>query len=127
MSTREELISGHINDAIGRAEGRLEQKVFEPSGEHLAQRDDLVRIISLIDDFRAGRRQVRWLVLPGLRGVGKTTMLAQTYDRLKGMGVPMEDMPYLSLDDLQLRPGASSNDAQMSYERIIGTTFESLR
>lgn len=127
MSTREELISGHINDAIGRAEGRLEQKVFERSGEHLAQRDDLVRIISLIDDFRAGRRQVRWLVLPGLRGVGKTTMLAQTYDRLKGMDVPMEDMPYLGLGDLQLRPGASLNDAQMSYERIIGTTFESLR
>jgi predicted AAA+ superfamily ATPase len=127
MLTKEELISGYITDAIGRAEDRLGQKLFERSGERLEQRDDLVRIFSLIDDFRSGRRQVRWLVLPGLRGVGKTTMLAQTYDRLKDMGVPMEDMLYLSLDDLQLRLGASLNDALTAYERIIGTAFESLR
>ena len=54
-------------------------------------------------------------------------MLAQTFDRLKAMGVPMEDMLYLSLDDLQLRLGASLNDALTAYERIIGTAFESLR
>ena len=127
MLTKEELISGYIRESIGRAEDRLGQKVFERSGERLEQRDDLARIFSLIDDFRSGRRQVRWLVLPGLRGVGKTTMLAQTYDRLKGAGVPMEDMLYLALDDLQLRLGASLNDALTAYEGIVGTAFESLR
>lgn len=127
MLTKEELISGYIIESIGRAEDRLGQKVFERSGERLEQRDDLARIFTLIDNFRSGRRQVRWLVLPGLRGVGKTTMLAQTFDRLKAMGVPMEDMLYLSLDDLQLRLGASLNDALTAYEGIIGTAFESLR
>lgn len=126
MLTKEEMISGYIIDAIGRAEDRLGQKVFERSGERLEQRDDLARIFALIDDFRAGRRQVRWLVLPGLRGVGKTTMLAQTFDHLKAMGVPVDDMLYLSLDDLQLRLGASLNDALTAYERKIGTAFESL-
>ncbi len=127
MLTKEELISGYIKEALGRAEDRLGQKVFKRSGERLEQRDDLVRIFSIIDDFRSGKRQVRWLVLPGLRGVGKTTMLAQTYDRLKGSGVPVEDMLYLSMDDLQLRLGASLNDAITAYERIIGTAFESLK
>ncbi len=127
MLTKEELLSGYIIDAIGRADDRLGQKVFERSGGRLEQRDDLARIFLFIDNFRSGRRQVRWLVLPGLRGVGKTTMLAQTFDRLKGLGVPVEDMLYLSLDDLQLRLGASLNDALTAYEGIVGTAFESLR
>jgi predicted AAA+ superfamily ATPase len=127
MLTKEELISGYIIDALGRAEDRLGQKVFERSGERLEQRDDLARIFALIDEFRSGRRQVRWVVLPGLRGVGKTTMLAQTYYRLKAMGVPIEDMLYISLDDLQLRLGASLYDALTAYEGRIGTAFESLK
>jgi len=127
MLTKEELISGYVKEVISRAEDRLGRKVFESSGERLEQRDDLARIFSLIDDFRSGRRQVRWLVIPGLRGVGKTTMLAQTYDRLKGMGVAKENLLYLSLDDLQLRLGASLNDALSIYEGMIGTAFESLR
>lgn len=127
MLTKEELISGYIIDALGRAEGRLGQKVFERSGEQLEQRDDLARIFTIIDDFRSGGRHVRWLVLPGLRGVGKTTMLAQTYYRLKAMGVPTEDMLYLSLDDLQLRLGSSLYDALTAYEGRIGTAFESMK
>lgn len=127
MLTKEELISGYVIDALRRSEDRLGQKVFDRSGERLEQRDDLARILSIIDDFRSGMRQVRWLVLPGLRGVGKTTMLAQTFDRLRAEGVSIEDMLYLSLDDLQLRLGASLNDALSAYEGIIGTAFESLR
>jgi len=125
MLTKEELISGYIHEALGRAEDRLGHKVLEPSGDKLQQRDDLVKIFSIIDKFRSGKRQIRWLVLPGLRGVGKTTMLAQTYDRMRGMGVPREHLLYISLDDLQLKLGASLDDALSAYERIIGTPFES--
>lgn len=127
MLTKEELISGYIHEALGRAEDRLGHKVLEPSGDKLQQRDDLFKIFSIIDKFRSGKRQIRWLVLPGLRGVGKTTMLAQTYDRMRGMGVPREHLLYISLDDLQLKLGASLDDALSAYERIIGTPFESFR
>ena len=43
-------------------------------------RDIQASIQNQIEDFIEGKSEQRWLVLPGLRGVGKTTLLAQIYN-----------------------------------------------
>ena len=43
-------------------------------------RTDFEIITEHIDDFLNGDNINRYIVLPGLRGVGKTTILYQTYD-----------------------------------------------
>lgn len=45
-------------------------------------RQDLNEIKEFIDDFIKGDNVTRYLILPGLRGVGKTTMLYQIYEYL---------------------------------------------
>ena len=43
-------------------------------------RDDFDEIKVFIDEFIDGNNVNRYIVLPGLRGVGKTTILFQVYD-----------------------------------------------
>ncbi|MEM2869808.1 MAG: AAA family ATPase [Thermoplasmata archaeon] len=62
----------------------------------------------------------RLVVLLGLRGVGKTTILLQLYQRIAGEGVPPERRLYLPCDRLAALPGASLTRALHAYEAILG-------
>ena len=39
----------------------------------------LKELQSLVDDFLSGNTKIRWVIISGLRGVGKTTLLLQLY------------------------------------------------
>ena len=45
-------------------------------------RDDFDEITTFIDEFIDGNNVNRFIVLPGLRGVGKTTILFQVYHNI---------------------------------------------
>ena len=51
-------------------------------GVKFNHRDDFDEIKLLMDEFIDGNNVNRYIVLPGLRGVGKTTILFQAYDYL---------------------------------------------
>lgn len=66
------------------------------------KRLDYEKIIKYVDDFIEGRNINRFLVLPGIRGVGKTTLLFQIYEYLqKEKAISPQNILYFSCDRLK--------------------------
>jgi predicted AAA+ superfamily ATPase len=123
---RESLVEGYVRHAINTAEDRLGKMTRYPSGEVAPERYVLKMVKKSLDDFSAGERARRWIILPGLRGMGKTTMLAQSYSHLRNQNIPRNRVLYLSMDDLGRKLNVSLDDAMSAYERIIGKNLERL-
>ncbi|MDP3043503.1 MAG: ATP-binding protein [bacterium] len=69
--------------------------------------------------------QDRWIIIPGLRGVGKTTILAQLFlNHYQEVGD--HRILYVSLDEVVNVLGSSLRDVLSAYEKIIGESFEKL-
>ena len=63
------------------------------------KRSDYINIIKYIDNYLEGNNINRFLVLPGPRDVGKTTLLYQVYEYLlKEKGISPQNMLYFSCD-----------------------------
>lgn len=76
-------------------------------------------ITGYIDDFLDGNTINRYLVLPGIRDVGKTTILYQVYEYLlKQKGVNPKNILYLSADRLKIIANGSILDAINTYLNI---------
>lgn len=67
----------------------------------------------------------RWIMVPGLRGVGKTTVLAQFFfeyqNRFNGRAL------YISLDDIVNKLGSDLFTVLDAYEELLGESFSSLK
>lgn len=121
-------ISSYLTNQITTTPARLEHYTVSQSGEKLLMRNIFILIQKRINDFLMNRAaENRWIVMPGLRGAGKTTILAQVYFNLiKQKAISKERVLYLSLDELQKMPGVNLLTIIESYEKIIGSTIESL-
>lgn len=66
----------------------------------------------------------RWIMVPGLRGVGKTTVLAQLFfayqERFKGR------ILYVSLDEVTKKLNSNLFAVLDAYEELLGESFSSL-
>ena len=70
-------------------------------GVKFNHRDDFEEIKSFIDNFIDGNNVNRYIVLPGLRGVGKTTILFQAYEYLINQkNVNPNQILYFSCEEL---------------------------
>ena len=70
-------------------------------GIRFNHRDDFEEITTFIDEFIDGNNVNRFIVLPGLRGVGKTTILFQVYDYiLNQKNINPEQILYFSCEEL---------------------------
>ena len=75
-------------------------------------REDFDEIKSLVDDFIQGDSIDRYIVLPGLRDVGKSTLLFQIYEYLlKHKDINPYNILYLSVDNLEKMFNCSIMDA----------------
>jgi predicted AAA+ superfamily ATPase len=106
----------------------------------LVERPALYGVMRFARSFINNEGDSRMVILYGLRGIGKSTILYQAYDRLaKGSfegsikkPVPKENMLYLSLDQVMLQPEYSEGKSPL-YEavknfcsEIHNTTIEDL-
>lgn len=87
-------------------------------------RNIYLRIEKLIDDFIAGEKEIRIVSVPGLRGVGKTTLLAQIY--LKFFPHYAKDMLYISADQVVNELNSDLYTVLEEYQKILGMSFEKL-
>ena len=75
-------------------------------------RSEYETIIEYIEEFLEGRNINRYLVLPGIRDVGKSTILFQIYEYLlKEKNINSKNILYLSVDNLMKITNCSILDA----------------
>lgn len=106
---------------------QLVKSHLEIKGGTLRYRRAYLRIKKYVDDFlvgeQAGNITKRLVILPGLRGVGKTTILFQIYDYLKKQkNIEQDRILYFSTDELKAYLGKSILDVTDSFIQEIHKT-----
>lgn len=120
----QEQINQYIQNQLSRAPSLLRGLTHDETGNEYITRNIFIRAQKHINDFLGGKKEVRIVCIPGLRGVGKTTLLAQLFAKLypKYQG----EMLYISVDQIVNILRSDLYTALEEYQKIIGTSFEKL-
>lgn len=123
MDNQQKLVD-YISDQLARAENRAKAYVVDANGKERPKRNAYVLLNKYLSDFRNNlNQQSRWLAISGLRGTGKTTLLAQLYCEL---AVPKQRKLFVSIDHVTQLLGSSITDAVAAYEQVAGVSLEAL-
>lgn len=117
----------YVNNQLSRGSDRL--RPYAKDGNWIyPRRPGWYKIEKYINDFIGGNRESRWVIIPGLRGVGKTTILAQLFfnftNYFKRLGTPLSNILYISVDDI-VTAGLTLSEVLDAYEQSLGKSFES--
>ena len=116
----------YVQNKLVQAPFRLKSYTQDEQGKKYPQRNIYVKVDKYFRDFLHNpNAQDRWIIIPGLRGVGKTTILAQLFLNHQ-QEVGDRRMLYVSLDEVVNVLGSSLKDVLTAYEKIIGESFEKL-
>ncbi len=97
--------------------------IRDAEGNEIPGRNIVVKLKSYANNFVAGDRNIRWVVMTGLRGVGKTTALMHIYASLPNNINKL----YLSIDRITELFGVSFFDVLNVYEEMLGGSFEQIK
>ena len=118
-------IIDYVSKQIAETPAILRAKTKSSLGRSYRTRTIFIKIKQYINQHlqpTEGVSDVRWVVVPGLRGVGKSTLLAQVYDQLLR---PQKDILFLyfSLDEVVNTMGSNLNEVLATYEKITGVSL----
>jgi len=121
-----EEILKYVQNQLVQAPFRLQSYIQDEQGRKYSERYLYVKVDKYFNDFwNKLNLDNRWVIIPGLRGVGKTTILAQLFlNHYHEVG--LQRMLYISLDEVVNVLNSSLEDVLEAYEKIIGTSFEKL-
>ncbi len=89
------------------------------------KRDLYHKIEDKLEKFIHQSSDLRWLSLPGLRGSGKTTALAQIYFKYEKHF--SKRILYLSLDEIKSKLNSSLYEVLDLYEEILGQSYQKIK
>lgn len=116
----------YVQNQLVQAPFRLKSYTQDEQGKKYPQRNIYVKVDKYFREFLHNPdARDRWIIIPGLRGVGKTTILAQLFLNHQ-QEVDDRRMLYVSLDEVVNVLGSSLKDVLSAYEKIIGESFEKL-
>lgn len=106
---------------------QLVKNHLEEGGRTLKHRRAFFRIKKYVDDFLMGEKlgniNKRLVILPGLRGVGKTTIVFQIYEYLKNeKKIEQDRVLYFSTDELKAYLGKKILDVADTFIQEIHKT-----
>ena len=100
INEKREIISNFIDETLREIPNALNDYVSDENGKYSTRRE-FNEITQYINNFIEGKKRKRFILLPGIRGVGKTTLLFQVYEYLlKEKNINPNQIIYLSCDDL---------------------------
>jgi len=100
MDKERVFLSNYINKEIITIPNQLNEQIYF-KGTKFKQRNEFNQIKKYIDEFLGGNPFNRFLVLPGLRSVGKSTLLFQVYDYLlRDRKIAPNQILYFSCEDI---------------------------
>ena len=124
-SRKDELVR-YVNAKIAQASVFASNRTII-NGNPLPFRKTALNLQSYAESFikeEKGAEENRIIILPGLRGAGKTTMLLQLYEFLvKKQNINIEKVLYFSTDELKDFIGVSISEMiNVFFEEILKTT-----
>lgn len=122
QSKKSEILS-YLQNQIAQQSYRAQNYVVDTNGELYPQRNVFTLLEKQVEEFQQGNSAFRWLVVHGLRGVGKTTLALQLFNQIN---VDSLRKIYVSVDEVTRQLGVSLYDLLLVYEEILGTVFERL-
>ena len=103
MYDKKEVLIKFINNEITGIPMSLNENIGVGNVK-FTPRLELKALLKHVDDFLDGNKLNRYFILPGLRGVGKSTILFQVYDYLLNKKrIPQNQILYLSCENLNRR------------------------
>lgn len=97
----EESLKIYLLNVLRNTPSLVESKIYD-NGLKLNRRNDFFYINKYIDNFLDKYNNDKLILMPGLRGVGKTTLLCQLYDYLiSEKNIKSHQILYLNLDRLK--------------------------
>lgn len=104
---------------------KARQFAYTPTGVKHPKRYMFVRLKKYLDGFISKESQHRLIIIPGLRGVGKTTLMAQTSLYLIEEK-RQEHVLFLSIDEVQQLFRLGITEVLQAFETLIGQDLETL-
>lgn len=115
-------INQYLQNQLSRAPFLLKTYTQNERGDKYLARNMFVRVEKLMNDFISGEKEIRIVSIPGLRGVGKTTLLAQLF--LKFYPRFSKNMLYISTDQIINELGSDLYTVFDEYQNVLGVSFE---
>ncbi len=121
----EEKALTYVQKQLNNVEASLGKYTQDSRGVLLKPRSIFIKVRKYVFDFLENRSEMRWVIMPGLRGVGKTTIQAQTFMEIFKSGrVDHKHLLFFSLDYVINILGLTLLDILKAYEHILGINFE---
>lgn len=120
-------LSNYINKQLTEVPSSLNNKLFSFNGIKYNKRHEFDIIKRRIDDYLQHESDERLFILPGLRGVGKTTLLYQAYEYLlKQKDISSSDILYISCDEINALGEVNLKDVIEDYLQTVHNTTPAL-
>ena len=116
-------IIAFIRNQLAQAGSGLDALTYDDAGNKLPHRNVYNTLFGYMQEFAKGNSEPRWVAVAGLRGVGKTTLLAQLYTNFQAEN---SEKLYIPLDRAASL-GFSLHDILAAYEEFLGISFEKLQ
>ncbi|MGD9276148.1 MAG: AAA family ATPase [Candidatus Pacearchaeota archaeon] len=114
-------LRSYLNHLISTGSERCNKKITNPKTSNLLpRRSFILKPEMYVRKFIDKSLKQRIVVFPGLRGVGKTTLLFQTYRYLRdNFKIPVERLIYVDVGDLNRIYNASLQELFELYEQFF--------
>lgn len=118
-----QIIEEYLRKQLSNVDVVASSYIHDEDGKELPRRNIIVKLKSYVGRFLSGEKTTRWVILTGLRGVGKTTALMYVYASLPNNVSKL----YISVDRITELFGVTFFDVLTVYEEMIGGAFEQLK
>jgi len=118
-----ELIQ-YLQQQIRTTKERLKIFTHDPDGKKYPKRFMFVKLQKYINDFLAKKSKTKMVIIPGFRGVGKTTLMSQICSEYQSYA---DNLLFVSVEDVKNLFGVGIREIVSAYEEILGENLESVK
>lgn len=118
-----EILLKYLQNQIANLGSKVDIYTASSKNTKYSHRSVYLVLEKYLREYQKGNDLYRWLIVSGLRGVGKTTLILQLLSSIKTSNIRKI---YLSVDEITKQLGVSLSDVLAVYEEILGNTFENL-
>lgn len=119
----QELVQ-YLQQQIRTNDERLKRFTHDREGKKYPSRFMFVKIKQYISGFIDKTSESKMVIVPGFRGVGKTTLMAQACTEYKHRGY---DVLFLSVEDVNNLFAVGIAELMSAYEYILGESLETIK